>query len=120
MKSFFGLIWEFIKRNPFLTLFIVMFVIAAPQLLGVFALMLFIPLLIVIIGALVLAWRVRKVRKSMEDQLRNHGYHTSGSGFSHTTSGSTDPVGKVTVHIPHQEPRINDEVGEYVDFKEEK
>ena len=120
MKSFLGLIWEFIKRNPFLTLFIVMFVIAAPQLLGVFALMLFIPLLIVVIGALVIAWRVRKVRKSMEDQLRNHGYHTSDSGFSRTTSSNTDPEGRVTVHIPHQEPRINDEVGEYVDFKEEK
>lgn len=118
MKSFFSFVWDLVKRNPFITLLIVMFLIAAPQLLGIFALLLFIPLVIIVVCALVIAWRVHKLRKSMEDQLRNNQRHTSGSGYR--TSSSSEAEGKVTVHIPHQETRINDEVGEYVDFKEEK
>ena len=36
-----------------------------------------------------------------------------------TNPGASKPEGKVTVHIPHQEPKVSDDVGEYVDFKEE-
>lgn len=119
MKNFFALVWEFAKRNPILTLFIVMFPIVAPQLLGIFALVLIIPLAILIIGALAIAWRVRKVRRDMESQFRdadNRGAFRQRAGAD--TQGA-EPEGKVTVHIPHQEPRVNDEVGEYVPFKEE-
>ena len=118
MKSFFNFIWEFIKRNPFLTLFIVLIAIAAPQVLGFFALLLLIPLALIIVVALVVAWRIHKLRKSVEDQVRN-GQHTA-SGGGYRTSTAADAEGKVTVHVPRQEPRINDQVGEYVDFKEEK
>ena len=34
-------------------------------------------------------------------------------------TAAAKPEGKVTVHIPHQEPKVSDDVGEYVDFKEE-
>lgn len=118
MKSFFTFIWEFIKRNPFLTLFIVMLAIAAPQVLGIFALILLIPLAAIIVIALVIAWRIHKLRKRVEDQMR--GAQHQGTAGGYRTSTGSDAQGKVTVHIPHQEPRINDQVGEYVDFKEEK
>lgn len=118
MKSFFSFVWDLVKRNPFITLLIVMFLIAAPQLLGIFALLLFIPLTIIVVCALVIAWRVHKLRKSMEEKMHNGPHYTSGGGYR--TSSSTEAEGKVTVHIPHQEPRVNDDVGEYVDFKEEK
>ena len=120
MKNFFALVWEFVKRNPILTLFILLFPIVAPQLLGIFALVLIIPLVILIIGALAIAWRIRKVRRDMEAQFRdadNRGAFRQRAGNADTQG--TEQEGKVTVHIPHQEPRVNDEVGEYVPFKEE-
>ena len=48
------------------------------------------------------------------------GAQHQGTAGGYRTSTGSDAQGKVTVHIPHQEPRINDQVGEYVDFKEEK
>ena len=119
MKTFFSTIWEIIQRNPLTTLLVIMLIVAAPQLLGFFALVLIIPLVILIIGALAIAWRIRKVRRDMESQFReadNRGAFRQRAGAD--TQG-TEQEGKVTVHIPHQEPRVNDEVGEYVPFKEE-
>ncbi|MBQ9137824.1 MAG: hypothetical protein IJX65_04220 [Alistipes sp.] len=120
MKSIFSAIWDIIQRNPLTTLFIVMLAIAAPGVLGVFALFLIIPLIIVLIGMIAVAFRVRKVRKQMDDHLRD----AQRRGAFHTDPGSTPPPhnapeGKVTVHVPKQEPRVNDDVGEYVSFKEE-
>ena len=114
MMNFFSVLWEIIKRNPLTTLLIIMLAVAAPGVLGVFALILIIPLLIAIIGWLLVMYRVHKVQKSMEDQLRDHHRRTSGNSGAHNPN-----EGHVTVHVPQQEPRVNDEVGEYVDFKEE-
>ena len=119
MKTILNFIWEFIKRNPILTLFIVLFPIVAPQLLGLFALVLIIPLVILVIGALAIAWRIRKVRRDMESQFREADKRGAFRQNTGADNGGADSEGKVTVHIPHQEPRVNDEVGEYVPFKEE-
>jgi hypothetical protein len=43
----------------------------------------------------------------------------SRGAYTNTNPGGSKPEGKVTVHIPHQEPKVSDDVGEYVDFKEE-
>ena len=101
-----------IRRNPLTTVLFVMLLIAAPGILGIFALFLCIPLLFVVIGALVIRYRLRKVQKGMEEQLKDHARKTSG------TSYSSKGDGKVTVHIPHQEQKVSDDVGEYVSFKE--
>ncbi len=120
MMNFFSTIWEIIKRNPLTTLLVVMLAIAAPGVLGVFALILIIPLIIAVIGWFLVMYRVRKVQKSMEDQLRDHQRRTTTGGGTYTgASSSTSSEGKVTVHVPHQEPKVSDDVGEYVDFKEE-
>ena len=119
MKTVFSSLWEIIQRNPLTTLFVIMLAVAAPGVLGVFALILIIPLIIAIVGWFMVMYRVRKVQKSMDDQLRDHQRRTNGgSTYSGNTSHTTSE-GKVTVHIPQQEPRVSDDVGEYVDFKEE-
>ncbi|MBQ5353283.1 MAG: hypothetical protein IIU64_02535 [Alistipes sp.] len=109
---FFDILIDTIRRNPLTTVLFVMLLIAAPGILGIFALFLCIPLLFVVIGALVIRYRIRKVQQSMDEQLKNHGRKRSG------TSYSSKGDGKVTVHIPHQEQKVSDDVGEYVSFKE--
>lgn len=103
---------DIIRRNPFTTLFIVLLLIAAPQLLGLFALLLLVPIIILVVGAAIMLVRLRKVQRDMRD-AQSHG------GYTGTNPGGTKSAGKVTVHIPHQEPKVSDDVGEYVDFKEE-
>ena len=120
MKTVFSTLWEVIQRNPLTTLFIIMLAVAAPGVLGFFALILIIPLLIAVIGWFAVMYRVRKVQKSMDDQLRDHQRRTAGANPSSSSSRThTSQDGKVTLHVPHHEPKVSDDVGEYVDFKEE-
>ena len=118
MKTVFSTLWEIIQRNPLTTLFIIMLAVAAPGVLGFFALILIIPLLIAVIGWFAVMYRVRKVQKDMEDQLHNHHRRTQSGGYSHSAGGA-GTEGKVTVHVPKHEPRVSDDGGEYVPFKEE-
>ena len=76
MKTVFSTLWEVIQRNPLTTLFVIMLAVAAPGVLGFFALILIIPLLIAVIGWIAVMYRVRKVQKNMEDQLNNHRHRT--------------------------------------------
>lgn len=119
MKTIFSTLWEIIQRNPLTTLIVIMLAVAAPGVLGFFALILIIPLLIAVIGWFAVMYRVRKVQKDMEDQLNNHRQRTSGAGQGDSKSGRASQDGKVTIHVPHHEPKVSDDVGEYIDFKEE-
>lgn len=111
-------IFDFIDRHPLTTLIVLLLFVAAPQLLGVFALLILIPIVLLVVAYVVLMWKMRKMRRRMEDTLRN--MHRNG-GFGHTEArrqSSTDD-GRVTI-ITSEQPdrRVSDDVGEYVDFKE--
>ena len=103
---------DIIRRNPLTTLLVIMLLVAAPKLFGFIALLLLVPIIILVVGAAIVLVRLRKAQRDMQDTQ-------SRGGFTGANSGSTKPDGKVTVHIPHQEPKVSDDVGEYVDFKEE-
>ncbi len=109
-------IYDIIRRNPLTTLFVIMLAVAAPGVFGFFAILILVPLIFAIIGYVVLMYRVRRVQKDMESRIRDA--HKRGASSS-TDPRATQSEGKVTVHIPPQEQRINDDVGEYIDFKEE-
>ena len=117
--NIFNTLLDIIRRNPLTTVLIIMLFVAAPGLLGVFALILIIPLIIAIVGWFLVMYRVRKVQKSMDDQLRNHQRRTAGNNTYTNSSTHSTREGKVTVHVPQQEQRVSEDVGEYVDFKEE-
>ena len=85
---------------------------AAPQLLGVLALIILVPIIILIVGAAIMLVRLRKVQRDMRDAQ-------SRGGYTGPNPSDTKTDGKVTVHIPHTEPKVSEDVGEYVDFKEE-
>ncbi len=107
---------DIIRKNPLTTVLVIMLIVAAPGLLGAFALLLLVPIIILVVGAAIMLVRLRKVQRDMNKSM--HDTQSRGA-YTNTNPGGSKPEGKVTVHIPHQEPKVSDDVGEYVDFKEE-
>ena len=123
----------FVQRNPLTTLLIVILALGAPALLKGIALFIlyFLMGLVILVVVLMLAfrWRIYKVRKQMEEQFgEGFGEQTRG-GFRQRNSGSPfaererrGREGEVRVHKTAGTPekRVSKDVGDYVDFEEEK
>ena len=123
----------FVQRNPLTTLLIVILALGAPALLKGIALFILYFLMGIVVLAIVLMlvfrWRIYKVRKQMEEQFgEGFGVQTRG-GFRQRNSGSPfaererrGREGEVRVHKTAGTPekRVSKDVGDYVDFEEEK
>lgn len=123
----------FVQRNPLTTLLIVILALGAPALLkGIAVFILYFLMGIVVLAIvlmLVFRWRIYKVRKQMEEQFgEGFGEQTRG-GFRQRNSGSPfaererrGREGEVRVHKTAGTPekRVSKDVGDYVDFEEEK
>lgn len=123
----------FVQRNPLTVLVILILAIAAPALLkGVALFFLYVVMSILILAValiLVFRWRMNKVRRQMEEQFgEGFGDQTQG-GFRQRNSGSPfadrerrGREGEVRVHRTAGTPekRVSKDVGDYVDFEEEK
>ena len=123
----------FVQRNPLTTLLIVILALGAPALLKGIALFILYFLMGIVVLAIVLMlvfrWRIYKVRKQMEEQFgEGFGKQTRG-GFRQRNSGSPfaererrGREGEVRVHKTAGTPekRVSKDVGDYVDFEEEK
>ena len=123
----------FVQRNPLTVLVILILAIAAPALLkGVALFFLFVVMSILILAValiLVFRWRMNKVRRQMEEQFgEGFGEQTRG-GFRQRNSGSPfaererrGREGEVRVHKTAGTPekRVSKDVGDYVEFEEEK
>ena len=108
----------FVQRNSLFVLCIFILALVAPTLLrGIAAFILYLFLGLVLIAGLftlLFRWRLRRLRRDMEEQFR---------GFD---PGSTDPFarssreGDVEVRATSAAPRkrVSDDVGDYVDFEE--
>lgn len=123
--NFFRILADIITRNPLTTLFLVMLMVAAPSLFGVLALILLVPIFALVIGVVTMMWRVRKVQQQMEEQMRQQGYQQGfrqGRADANFRRGraANRREGDVTLTATPTEQRINDDVGEYVTFTEEK
>ena len=122
-----------VQRNPLTTLLIVILALGAPALLKGIALFILYFLMGIVVLAIVLMlvfrWRIYKVRKQMEEQFgEGFGEQTRG-GFRQRNSGSPfaererrGREGEVRVHKTAGTPekRVSKDVGDYVDFEEEK
>lgn len=111
------MIWNeliaYLKRNFWILAVAVILAVAYP-----WTLMFSIPITLVSLAPLLLLWRVRKTQEGMFGQ--NEEQHTNNQGFNQRRRQKRE--GEVTVvHTSEStEPRISDDVGEYVDFKEVK
>lgn len=122
----------FVQRRPLTVLCIILLALAAPALLRGIALFMlwffFGLLLLAVAGLLLFRWRIRSVRKEMEQRFGE------GFGNPHTHFGSEPPhahfgqtrtqsrEGEVKVHRTAGTPdkRVSSDVGDYVDFEETK
>lgn len=116
IKIFFANLIAGIRRNPLTFLVVLLLMLAAPWLFGVIALVFVAMALVVLFSWLSIIWRVRDARRQMERDFdeaggnRQHNYRRSGTKEGDVTVVATEPSRK----------RVNDDVGEYVDFKEVK
>ena len=114
----------FVQRNPLTTLLIVILALGAPALLKGIALfiMYFFMGLVILAVVLMLAfrWRIYRVRKQMEHQFGPKGFGGFGSPFAEQPRKERE--GEVKVHKTPGTPekRVSKDVGDYVDFEEEK
>lgn len=114
---------ESFKNTPLFVFVLVAILIAAPSLLGY---MLYAILALVLLGVIafgVLAWRIRRVQRDMMNQFRQQGESTGHQQYNYRSSRrKSSTEGNVSIHATPAMPekRVSDDVGEYVDFKEEK
>lgn len=102
-----------IKRNIFTIVIIVTLLVAMPWLGYLFV----IPLVVVILFGLILAWKVHQLRSQIYKESERQ--QQTQQGWWQRTHNRTHNEGEVTVvHTEQPEQRVSDDVGEYVDFKE--
>ena len=116
---------EAFKRVPLAVFVILAIAIAAPSLFGYIFYAIIGLVLLGVIAFGVLAWRMRRVQREVMDQFRQQGEQAGHRHYSYRSShrrAENENEGDVSVHTTtaRREKRISDDVGEYVDFKEEK
>lgn len=114
---------EAFKNVPLFVFVILAIAIAAPSLFGYILYAILGLVLLAVISFGVLVYRMRKMQQDVMDQFRQQG---EGRGYQRYTYRSyrrqNTNEGNVSVHSTTAVPekKISDDVGEYVDFKEEK
>lgn len=112
----------FIRRNPIFCLVLFILAVGAPSLLaGIASVVLYIilGLLLVTVGAsLYLRWRFTKIQRDMKQRYGSGGFANGAGTQSHRTSREGEV--HIVRHGDSGDKRINDDVGDYVDFVEEK
>ena len=78
-------------------------------------------ILLGLIGSLILRHKIRKAQQEAAQQGEEfRGYSWNFGGYHNTTRPRNPDEGKVRLHTkPDTRKRVNEDVGEYVDFKEE-
>ena len=109
---------SFAKENPLTVIIIVMLLVFAPQLVGGMLIGLIILLGIILLIPALMYFRLRRMSRRMEQeaqQSRQSSHNTS----NRRQSGSE---GEVKVYATSNRPqkRVNEDVGDYVDFEEVK
>ncbi|HIW64723.1 MAG TPA: DUF4834 family protein [Candidatus Alistipes intestinipullorum] len=119
---------SFVQRNPLTVLVILILAIGAPAVLkgvALFILYLFMGLLVLIlVGLLLLRWHMNKIRRQMEEQFGAGERPQDGPwrGRNASAGPTSGREGEVRVHRTSEAPekRVSKDVGDYIDFEEEK
>ena len=119
IDSFLG----FVSRNPLTTIIIVMLLVFAPSVFGVLFIGVIVLLLLTLAIPAFLLFRLRRASRNFQEQTR-HKSQQSYSQREYTQQSYSQPKseGDVKVHATTQQPqkRVNDNVGDYVEFEEVK
>lgn len=114
IDSFLG----FINRNPLTTIIIVMLLVFAPSFFGALLIGVVVLALILLAIPLFMLFRLRRASRNFQEQAR----HESQQSYSQQSYSQPKSEGDVKVHATTQQPqkRVNDNVGDYVEFEEVK
>jgi ABC-type bacteriocin/lantibiotic exporter with double-glycine peptidase domain len=119
IDSFLG----FVSRNPLTTIIIVMLLVFAPSFFGALLIGVVVLALILLAIPLFMLFRLRRASRNFQEQAR-HESQQSYSQREYTQQSYSQPKseGDVKVHATTQQPqkRVNDNVGDYVEFEEVK
>ena len=119
IDSFLG----FVSRNPLTTIIIVMLLVFAPSFFGTLLIGVVVLVLILLAIPLFMLFRLRRASRNFQEQAR-HESQQSYSQREYNQQGYSQPKseGDVKVHATTQQPqkRVNDNVGDYVEFEEVK
>lgn len=128
LTAILGGLVEFVRRNPLTCLIIIVLAIGAPALLkGIAMFALYFVLgcaLLVLILVSLFRWRVYKVRKQMEEQFGQGAQNPFGNPFggARPRQEETAREGDVKIYKTADTPekKVSKDVGDYVEFEEEK
>ncbi|MBR5491560.1 MAG: DUF4834 family protein [Alistipes sp.] len=114
IDSFLG----FVSRNPLTTIIIVMLLVFAPSFFGALLIGVVVLALILLAIPLFMLFRLRRASRNFQEQTR----HESQQSYSQQSYSQPKSEGDVKVHATTQQPqkRVNDNVGDYVEFEEVK
>ena len=114
IDSFLG----FISRNPLTTIIIVMLLVFAPSFFGALLIGVVVLALILLAIPLFMLFRLRRASRNFQEQAR----HESQQSYSQQSYSQSKSEGDVKVHATTQQPqkRVNDNVGDYLEFEEVK
>jgi len=116
IKIFFANLIAGIRRNPLTFVLMLALMVAAPWLFGVIAIVFVAMALVILFSWLSIVWRVRDTQRRMDREFDNA---RQNRRRNYSRSGTKE--GDVTVvNTEQSRKRVNDDVGEYVDFKEVK
>ena len=110
---------EWIKRNPLTCILLVMIAVFAPGLFGAIFIGIGIVVLLLLAIPIIGIFKLRRMSRKIEDEARQQ---QGFGGFSGQNRSRTNNEGEVKVYTTEEatEKRVNDKVGEYVDFEEVK
>lgn len=111
-----------IQRNLLTIIILLLLIVFAPGVFRILAIILLAGVLFIMAIPLILAWRMRRFARRMEEQMRQGGFQggfdTRGGGFGGGGNGS-GREGDVKVRVGgKRDKRVSDNVGDYVDFEE--
>ncbi len=119
---------SFVQRNPLTVLIILILAIGAPALLkgiAVFILYLFMGFMLLVVALIFfMRWRLGKMRKQMEEQFGGEYRQRGGAGwpFGAPRQEPAGREGDVKIYKTNETPekKVSSQVGDYVEFEEEK
>ena len=114
---------NYIQRNPLTTIIIVMLIVFAPSAFGALLVGVAVVLLLLLAIPIYMLYRVRRMSRKMEDQAHGQSQQRGFYGRTNTQSDyGRSAEGEVRVHTTSEQPqkRVNENVGDYVDFEEVK
>ena len=119
IDSFLG----FVSRNPLTTIIIVMLLVFAPSVFGVLFIGVIVLLLLTLAIPAFLLFRLRRASRNFQEQTRHESQQSySQREYNQQSYSQPKSEGDVKVHATTQQPqkRVNDNVGDYVEFEEVK